>query len=73
VEIWVILYLGLFRRFKDVHMDVEIELISFNKLKAYFVKKLQDSNSFIYKYHQEMVKVKVKFNNMHTTSVHHEL
>ncbi len=54
-------------------MDVEIELISFNKLKAYFVKKLQDSNSFIYKYHQEMVKVKVKFNNMHTTSVHHEL
>jgi hypothetical protein len=55
-----------------MHPDVEIGLIAFGKLKLYFVEKLRDFNSYCYK-HQEMVKTKVGFNNMHTVGVHHGL
>jgi hypothetical protein len=56
-----------------MHLDVEIGLITFGKLKPYFVKKLQDFNSCYCKYHQEMVEIKVGFNNMHVVGVHHGL
>jgi hypothetical protein len=57
-----------------MHLDVEIKLTSFGKLKPYFVKKLQDFNSSCCKYHQEMAKTKISFNNMLVVnSVHHGL
>jgi hypothetical protein len=48
-----------------MHRNGEIGFISFHNLKPYFMKNLQDFNSCYCKYHQEMVEIKVGFNNMH--------
>jgi hypothetical protein len=56
-----------------MHPNVEIGLITFSKLKLYFVKNLRDFNSCYGKYHQKMVEIKVGFNNMHIVGVHHGL
>ncbi len=47
-------------------------LNSFYKLKPYFVKKVHDFNNCC-KYHQEMVEIETRFNNMHATTIHHGL
>jgi hypothetical protein len=73
LEILVILQLDFYTILKVVHLVVDIGLISFDKLKLYFVKQLHDFNSCCYKYHQEMAEIKVGFNNMHVASVHHGL
>ena len=38
----------------------------------YFVRKLRDFNTFCCKYHQEMIEIKVGFNNMRTQAVHQQ-
>lgn len=53
----------------NMHPNVQIQFTSFHILKPYFMKKLQDFNNCC-KYHQEMVEMKVWFNNMRVFSTY---
>ena len=63
--------MDFYTRFKAAHPIVEIGFISFHKLKPYFVRKLKDFNTCC-KYHQELIEIKVGFNNLRAPRVHQQ-
>ena len=64
--------MDFYTRFKVAHPTVDIGFISFHKLKPYFVRKLKDFNTCCCKYHQEMIEIKVGFNNLRAPTVHQQ-
>jgi hypothetical protein len=62
--------LDFYTRFKIEHPKVYVGFIAFKKLKPYFVRKSWDFNSCCCKYHEEMLEIKVGFNNMWVMQVH---
>jgi hypothetical protein len=46
----------------------QVGLQSFKGLKPYYVCQLKEKNTCTYKYHFEVAKLRVGFNNMHTNS-----
>jgi hypothetical protein len=62
--------LDFYTRFTVVHPHAHVGVIAFKKLKPYFVWKLKDFNSCCCRYHQEMVEIKLGFNNMRVAHVH---
>ena len=57
---------------QTAHPTMDIEFNSFHKLKPYFVRKLKDFNTCCCKYHQDMIEIKVGFNNMRALAIHRQ-
>jgi hypothetical protein len=74
VEIFVILQLDFFARFKVVHLDVDIWLITFNKLKKIiFWKNYKISTIVIASTTKKWLRSKLGSINMHIINGHHGL
>jgi hypothetical protein len=51
-------------QFMKEHPKCQVELRAFLKLKPYYVKILKDLNTYAFKHHTEMKKLKHGYNNM---------
>jgi hypothetical protein len=63
--------LDFYTRFKAQNPQVEIGFIAFHKFKPFSIYKLKDFNSCCCRYHQEIMDIKVGFNNMKASFLHH--
>lgn len=62
--------MDFYSRFKAVNTELKVGLTTFKKLKPFFVKKLKDFNTCCCKYHQQMLQIKIGFNNLRSSSSH---
>jgi hypothetical protein len=56
--------LDFYTQFVKEHGGCKVGLHTFEKFKSFYVRQLKEKNIYAYKYHVEMVELRLGFNNM---------